>query len=254
MKSMRVSPNPSPGPSRSVKPRRRIGGCPGTSPGCGCPTSLPFNVASRHPYRGVNVPALWAAGEAKGYASGLWGTYEQWTELGSQVRKGERSTTVVFWRFPVKPESAAEESGQEEGKEAKLARDNVPQLSEEARRAAVDGFFSAIPGLDLRHGGAAAFYNPTSDLVQTRLARDLSHRFGSAAYAAEGLVAELGAAFICPGLGISTEPRLDHAQYIAYWLRLLKGDARAIFSAASKAQQAADWLMTAAASPICQAA
>lgn len=71
---------------------------------------------------------------------------------------------------------------------------------------------------------------------------DLSGRFRTAAYAAEELVAELGAAFLSATLGFATEPREDHAQYVAGWLELLRGDPRAIFTATSKAQQAADWL------------
>jgi antirestriction protein ArdC len=57
------------------------------------------------------------------------------------------------------------------------------------------------------------------------------------------LVAELGAAFVCAHLGLSTEPREDHAQYIQSWLKVLKADSRAIFTAASKAQQACDWMI-----------
>jgi antirestriction protein ArdC len=59
----------------------------------------------------------------------------------------------------------------------------------------------------------------------------------------EELIAELGAAFTCAHLGLTTEPREDHAQYIQSWLKVLKADKRAIFTAASKAQQAADWLL-----------
>ncbi|MBX3435762.1 MAG: ArdC family protein, partial [Pirellulales bacterium] len=62
----------------------------------GFPNS-PINAVSRKPYRGVNVLLLWATAEAKGYGSGLWATYKQWQELGAQVRKGEKSTHVVFW-------------------------------------------------------------------------------------------------------------------------------------------------------------
>jgi antirestriction protein ArdC len=76
-----------------------------------------------------------------------------------------------------------------------------------------------------------------------RLDRDLSGRFGSESYAMEELVAELGAAYLCAALGISAEPREDHASYLANWLRVLKSDKRAIFSACAKAQQAADFLM-----------
>src|SRR5208283_6012237 len=55
--------------------------------------SSPINTTSRKAYRGINTVCLWAAAEAKGYASGEWGTYKQWQDRGAQVRKGEKSTT-----------------------------------------------------------------------------------------------------------------------------------------------------------------
>jgi antirestriction protein ArdC len=76
----------------------------------------------------------------------------------------------------------------------------------------------------------------------SRLNRELSTRFGGEAYAAEELIAELGAAFLCADLGLSNEPRPDHAAYLASWLRVLKNDKRAIFTAASKAQAAVDYM------------
>ena len=48
--------------------------------------------------RGVNILALWAASHACGYRSGVWGTYRQWAEAGAQVRKGEKSSYVVFYK------------------------------------------------------------------------------------------------------------------------------------------------------------
>jgi antirestriction protein ArdC len=59
----------------------------------------PVNVTSKKPYRGINTVCRWSAAEAKGYHSGEWGTYKQWQEHGAQVRKGEKATTVVFWKF-----------------------------------------------------------------------------------------------------------------------------------------------------------
>jgi antirestriction protein ArdC len=101
----------------------------------------------------------------------------------------------------------------------------------------------------------AAFFSPT-DYYSTRAHetghwtshalrcnRELGKRFGDNAYAVEELVAELTAAFVCAHLGLSSEPREDHAQYIASWLRVLNADKRAIFTAASKAQQAADFMI-----------
>lgn len=78
---------------------------------------------------------------------------------------------------------------------------------------------------------------------ESRCARDLSGRFGSAAYAMEELVAELGAAFLSAELGISSEPRNDHASYISSWLNVLKRDCRAIFAAATNAGNAAYYIL-----------
>lgn len=76
-----------------------------------------------------------------------------------------------------------------------------------------------------------------------RCARSLDGRFGSEAYAMEELVAELGAAFLLAEVGVATAPRVDHAQYIASWLRVLKTDSRAVFLAAGKAAEAAAYLL-----------
>ena len=76
----------------------------------------------------------------------------------------------------------------------------------------------------------------------SRCDRELGKHFGDAAYAMEELIAELGSAYTMAGLELELTPRADHAAYIGSWLQVLRGDKRAIFTAASKAQQAADWL------------
>ena len=60
----------------------------------------------------------------------------------------------------------------------------------------------------------------------------------------EELVAELGAAFLCADLELTPEIRDDHASYLDHWLKVLKDDKRAIFTAASHAQRAADFIHT----------
>ena len=75
-----------------------------------------------------------------------------------------------------------------------------------------------------------------------RLARTFGASHGDANYAKEELVAELGATFLCADLGISTEPRADHAQYLASWLQVLKDDKKLIVRAASQASKAAAYL------------
>ncbi len=57
-----------------------------------------------------------------------------------------------------------------------------------------------------------------------------------------GYVAELGAAFLCADLALTPEPRPDHAAYVASWLKVLRSDKGAIFTAAAKAQATADWM------------
>ena len=69
----------------------------------------PINVISKKPYRGINTVCLWAAAQAKGYERGEWGTYQQWQDRGAQVRKGEKATLVVFWKFA--HDSAETDSG-----------------------------------------------------------------------------------------------------------------------------------------------
>ena len=79
---------------------------------------------------------------------------------------------------------------------------------------------------------------------KTRLDRDLGgKRFGDNGYAMEELVAELGAAFLSVGFGIVPDVRDDHVPYIANWLEVLKSDKKAIFTAASLAQKAANYLL-----------
>ena len=75
---------------------------------------------------------------------------------------------------------------------------------------------------------------------KSRLNRDLTGRFGDQAYAGEELVAELTTAFLSAELHIPGE--LEHPEYIASWLKVLGDDKRAIFTAAGKATEAANYL------------
>jgi antirestriction protein ArdC len=143
-------------------------------------------------------------------------------------------------------------------------------LSEADRIAAAESLLS-FTGASVRHGGDRACYIPGIDQIcmphfaqfrdagayystlahecvhwtgaRHRLDRDFGDRFGSQAYAMEELVAELGAAFICAHLGISVEPRPEHAAYIGTWLSVLRSQPRAILTASAKAQEAADFLI-----------
>ena len=77
----------------------------------------------------------------------------------------------------------------------------------------------------------------------TRLDRDFGRkRWGDEGYAMEELVAELGSAFLAADLDITPEVREDHAAYIGNWLKVLKDDKKAVFTAAAHAQRAVELL------------
>jgi antirestriction protein ArdC len=145
-----------------------------------------------------------------------------------------------------------------------------PKSEPVQRIARADAFFEATCA-SIVHGGSRACYVPRTDNIHMpcidafhdaesyyatlaheathwtqhplRLDRDFGRkRWGDEGYAMEELVAELGAAFLSADLDLTPEVRDDHAAYIASWIKVLKGDKRAIFSAASHAQRAVDFL------------
>ncbi len=78
---------------------------------------------------------------------------------------------------------------------------------------------------------------------KSRLARDFSGRFGDESYAFEELVAELGSAFLVAKLGLEGARLENHASYIESWVKVLKGDKNAIFTASRHASAAYQFIM-----------
>ena len=76
-----------------------------------------------------------------------------------------------------------------------------------------------------------------------RVGRDLGRRFEREAYAAEELIAEIGAAILGAHLGMAPGHITNHAAYIQSWMKLLADDRRAFLYAAAQAQLAVDWLL-----------
>jgi antirestriction protein ArdC len=243
---------------------------------------FPKNVATNKPYRGVNILSLFIAQEKRGYSNGLWGTFKQWKDLGAKVKRGEKSVTIVLWKSSEKDLEKTKNGEEKELRIFAAAYHvfNVAQVegysvtlptpeNKNERIEHAESFFSTL-GADVRSGGDSAFYSIANDYIQMpplnafhdsvyyystlaheithwagaekRLARDQKGRFGSETYAKEELIAELGATFLSAELGLENKPRRDHAAYLSTWLKVLKDDNRAIFSAASKAQAAVDYL------------
>jgi antirestriction protein ArdC len=265
-------------PDKPVLPWRRAAG----------PLFRPVNALTENAYNGINIISLWVAAEVRNYATPTWATYKQWSELGAQVRKGEKSSLVIFYKeYETDPDPAnAEDDGKRRVARASYVfnaeqvegyqHPGMPEsLGPVERILAADNFVRAT-GARIEHGGQSAYFQPSTDHIQMpeeglffatgtmtrregyyatlvhelthwtganpRLNRDMGKRFGDQAYAAEELVAEIGAAFLCAELGITQETRADHAQYLAQWLRLMKGDSKAIFTAAARASEAAVYL------------
>lgn len=150
-----------------------------------------------------------------------------------------------------------------------------PPVAEIERNERVEAFM-ANAGIETKWGGHSAFYRPSDDFIQmpdqglftgtdtttatealyatwlhegihatghkSRLDRNFSGRFGTQERSAEELVAELGSAFLCADLSVTPTLRDDHAHYIAHWLEIMKGDKKAIFTAAAAANRAVEWL------------
>jgi antirestriction protein ArdC len=139
----------------------------------------PKNLESKKKYRGVNVFLLAFTAYAHGYESSYWLTYNQAKQQGGNVRKGEKSSMVVFWK---KYETKDRQTG-EDKKVPVLRYYNVFNLAQiegikapdavpftpidfqpiDAAQGIVKGYADAPT---LEHGGSQAFYRPINDVVK----------------------------------------------------------------------------------------
>lgn len=168
--------------------------------------------------------------------------------------------------------SAADVRHAETGEPFDTGEGDAPDLTERLARA--DEFFAGV-GADVRHNSSGgAFYSPARDFINmphrnqftetktssatecyySTLAHEHVHWTGHKSrvdrlelknrrgYAFEELIAEIGAAYLCADLGVSSEVREDHANYLASWLKALKDDPNAIWEASGQAFKAVQYL------------
>lgn len=244
------------------------------------------NASTGNRYRGANTVSLALQAIEAEHPTGWWSTYRQWSDLGAQVRKGERSARIVKW-VPAKrndTDAAPAGHGADEDQRTLVPRvysvfnasqvdgwaPPAPAAATEIERDALADAFIVNTGAQITYGHNHAAFLPAADRIElpapeqfadtealysttchelthwtghtSRLGRDLTGRFGDDSYAAEELVAELGAAIACAHLGIAPTPRDDHASYLAHWLKILNADPKALFAVAAKAQAAVDYL------------
>jgi len=139
----------------------------------------PVNIDTGNAYRGINIVALWAAGHVRGFTSGTWGTYRQWQKAGAQVRKGEKASTVVFYKeFEVEDTDA--QPGETTLETRRMARASsvfnadqvdgydvyLPEPKDPVQAVAEADAFVANTQAVVRHGGARAYYNHGTDYIR----------------------------------------------------------------------------------------
>lgn len=156
------------------------GVAPWRSPIMGAGTAgHPRNLITGKPYRGVNVFLLAFTAWSQGYGSACWLTFNQAKAKGGMVRKGEKSTMIVFWK---QYETEDRETG--EAKTVPVLRYyrvfnaeqcdgiEIPDAStfESMEFAPLDVCEQIVAGYPnaptIEHGGTRAFYRPSTDTVR----------------------------------------------------------------------------------------
>ena len=254
---------------------------------------MPANFQTRRAYSGINALVLLVTAQSSGYTSPLWMTFKQATAGGGTIKKGEHGTQIVFFDIKEREETD-KETGEIGIKKSALLKSYVvfnldqtegitaPEVLSDFQGIEAADVVLTRSGASITEAGTRAFYSPSHDLItlpararfvsseafyavalhelthwtghKARLARDFSGRFGTESYAMEELVAELGAAFLCADIGLIPATLEDHAGYIENWLKVLKSDKKAIFSAAAAAAKAHSFVMALAAEEAKQAA
>ncbi len=242
----------------------------------------PINAVTGVPYHGCNNLILGMHPLAFETGDPRFVTYNQAREKGWQVKKGSKSVTGFFYKplevddekakdgtrvIPILKSFALFHAAQVDGIPAYKAPtiEEAPWRSEEASEIIMKN-----SGATIRIGGDRAFYSTTTDHIQIPpsvaftnageeactklhelghwtgaphpLNRDLTGRFGSAAYAMDEIRVELASAFIAGELNIPADIP-NHASYIQNWLKPLKDDKREIFRVAADAQKIATMVL-----------
>ncbi|WP_116186565.1 ArdC family protein [Pectobacterium aquaticum] len=242
-------------------------------------SGLPSNFATGIAYSGMNIMLLWCSASEQGFGDSRWMTYKQAQAVGGQVRKGEHGTTAIFYTTLEKENEDGDIDQIPMLKTFNVFNvEHIDGLPLTTETVSPEATFDPLPevenlfqksGANIIEKGQNAFFRPSIDEVwlperhlfsdaanfyatglhelahwsggKKRLNREMKGKFGSADYAEEELVAELGSAFLMADLGIVGE--VQHESYIDSWLQALKNDKRYVFKAASAASKAHRYLM-----------
>ncbi len=107
------------------------------------------NALTGRLYRGINILLLNVACWTRGFRNPLWLTYREARRLGGYVKRGERATSVIFWKIieveerdPPGPARHRRTDGKTQDKESPL-RKVVLRVQRRAMRRAQDLFQKA---------------------------------------------------------------------------------------------------------------
>ena len=156
--------------------------------------SLPRNLSTKMPYRGMNILNLWESAGVNGYEHQAWLTLKQANTLGGKIRKGESATQCFFWK---KPDTAEVPVGKEKVRKTwfpvAFSLFNIAQidgLPEEILPEAQDGVLTKddrlaeagrkvdelvrAHGVVIQTGGVQAAFIPSLDIIQMPPAQDFT--------------------------------------------------------------------------------
>ena len=242
---------------------------------------MPKNPISGTSYSGGNILILLMERAKHAYTTSNWVTFNGLKSKKESVLKGQKSTLISRPRSMMTIKDKNNEDQKIPLSYGCIPVYNIDQTTMEIEvedqeilgddNAAADKIIDAMTKdlESLVYNGDRAFYRKSSDLVnlperfktasgkyatafhefghatmhESRLGREANGSFGTPEYAREELVAEMTSAFLCADTKVEGE--LQHASYIKSWIKLLKDDNKALFSAASKATAAYNYIKAA---------
>ncbi len=239
-------------------------------------TTFPHNYTTGREYNGINVWILWAIAQKNKYPTNQWLSFQQVTQAGGRINRGEKSTPVFFFK-PLQIKEI-DENGNEELKTIPLLKsfnvfnisqtdlkidttetDLIPDIENFIFNCDIeiiqDTFAYYLPSrhvIGMPHKdsfkSSEAYYSTLlHELAHSTggaLERDLTGKFGSPSYRVEELIAETTKTMLASAFGIEhtdSEEFKQSAKYIKSWLK--GAEPKELFKIFSEAQKAFNYLM-----------
>ena len=231
------------------------------------------NLLRKTPYRGFNALVL----NIQDFSSPYWATFKQIQEIGAKIRKGEKSTPILYFKFPKDDEDSnfpiiRYYNIYNQDQIEQLPPKYAPSKPSRIKPTKPEEIIQRMPNPPfIKYANYNPAYLPSKDEIRmpTTIKDDNEHtsvlfhelihstghqtrnnrpgvthsiQFASHQYAKEELIAEIGAAFLCAKCQIPP-PIPNNAAYINHWLKILKAQPTILIQAAAHAQKACDYIL-----------